>query len=404
MKKTIFPFVMLLFYSLSLIGQITEEQDQVQNIQDIDIPVSNDVVRWQTFYPEKDILTGIEIILQLVTPTGDLIVELQNFDGSVTILSKSVPASNLTSGSWFRIPFDGLAILEPENVYRIALIRTTAHSTDNEIWWSGGVGSGYPGESDDNGYPDFDYTFSTFNMVYEDELDQHQLIHNYGFAVSHEYDHWQNFLPAHNKITTLYMQFIQINATGTATIALQNFDGSNTLYETTVLAADIPNQDWFRIDFPQAIYLNPDLEYRISVIRSDQHSVGNSLTWRGDYMSDYPGECDVSGSWENYDYAFMTFGFLAAGEKEKYTQSWNCFPNPTGQKLMISIPEQHHGNLYISVSNCLGKQVYSLEYLHDCGNQTLNISDKFSRLEKGTYLLSIRDQNYLLYEQKIIKY
>jgi len=146
-------------------------------------------------------------------------------------------------------------------------------------------------------------------------LDQQQPDYSYGFAVNQR-ERWQSFIPTLKNISTVELRLKAINPTGNFTVSIQNDTGHGMITYTkqTYDASSLPSYTWLQIEIIPPIPTSPDANYRITITRSDTASRENAIVWRGAIESEYPGYCNVDpdqfeSHWDNYDYAFKTYGF-----------------------------------------------------------------------------------------------
>lgn len=199
---------------------------------------------------------------------------------------------------------------------------TVSSNTTNDGTGTGSFTSSIDGLTENTIYYVRAYATNIGGTAYGEELlfysgigilDQEQTTINYGFAVGSNLDgwHWQTFIPTLNNISAIELFIQTVSPTGTCTIRVQSEDGKLTYAEQTFSASLLPQFDWFKTEII-SISAPPDTKYRIRISRSDTHTPDNAIYWRGNTDSNYPGYCNVNSSWENYDFAFKTYGFSNA--------------------------------------------------------------------------------------------
>lgn len=235
----------------------------------------------------------------------------------------------------------------------------------------------------------------------EEILDQSQTVHDYGFAVPNTYDRWQTVIPTLDNLTKIEV-FLQLyNATGTLIIKIQSENGDTTYAENTVDVSELPQYDWFVLTYDDPLPLTPDTMFRIAMIRSDAHTPQNYIAWRGDPNSSYPGYCDVNPAWENYDYAFKTYGneFVSVKEIKANTllKLDQNIPNPFSGTTTIKYHVAKDGQVSLKIYDISGKEIRTLVYENqNSGNYTVTWNGKDSNgnpVENGIYLFRLSMQD-----------
>ncbi len=197
-------------------------------------------------------------------------------------------------------------------------------------------------------------------------LDQSQPLHDYGFGVSNSYDHWQTFIPSLDNMYAADIYVMCVDPSGTFTIKVQNESGDTTYVEYTENVAVLPADDWYEFIILEGIILVPGKSYRLSLIRSDDHSPDNAIYWRGLIASTYPGYCNVNPNWETYDFAFQTYGLgpLSVSNNKAPDQTLQLlgqsYPNPFSSSVNIEYTIYETSQVSLVIYDLTGKDVRTL--------------------------------------------
>jgi hypothetical protein len=153
-----------------------------------------------------------------------------------------------------------------------------------------------------------EWSFTTIDLL--EILDQFQNTAINGYWVGNDIDHrWQTFIPTIDNLSKIEIYTNVVNPTGNCTIKIQDEDGSTTFAEEIFEASELPQSNWFEVNFSDNIILIVGNTYRISMYRTDTHSPDNAIYWYGYIYSNYPGYSDISYALEDFDYAFRTYGY-----------------------------------------------------------------------------------------------
>lgn len=87
--------------------------------------------------------------------------------------------------------------------------------------------------------------------------------------------------------------------------------------------------------------------------------------------------------------------------KPGQNQSFLIFPNPIKDRATLELDVTQNSQVEIELINMLGRSVYqSSSIVNYTGKHSIEL--KFENIEKGVYLLNIRDNNDLFYNQKVV--
>ena len=234
----------------------------------------------------------------------------------------------------------------------------------------------------------------------EEVVDQSQTADNYGFWFDDAAMRWQEFFPTLNNLSAVEVLIHKAGSPGDINIQIYT-QGGDLVGQQTIPEADVPYYDWARADFDPRPPLIPGNSYLLFVNSSeDSPSPDNRYFWQGNTDSDYPGETDVYDNLPNFDYAFITYGFIQTGIEdvdienmpEQISLSQN-YPNPFNAKTIIKFELLQQSPILIDIYNILGHKVETLvNDIRPAGyNQVTWNADDFSsgiyfyRIQAGTY-------------------
>ncbi|UCG04561.1 MAG: hypothetical protein JSW11_11375 [Candidatus Heimdallarchaeota archaeon] len=320
--------------------EIGEDLDQTQGDENYGYWFDDTVIRWQEFRPMYSTLTRLDLNVDKIGNPGNMLVNIT--DGQQSLWNTTVLEANIMSGAtWVNITLESALPLIPERLYYIYVRSDTdSTSTSDRYTWDGHLNSNYTrGVSSITTQPNFDFTFVTWSLSNDREiyLDQTQNGVNYGFWFEAEVIRWQEFKPLYSTLTRLDLYINKYGNPGNMQIKIS--DGHRTLWNTTILEADINTFGWINISVDPALPLVPEQSYFISV-GSDAPSpdVDNQYVWRGFIKSNYyRGMPSVGDGWPTYDFAFRTWStpsdtatYLdqvqeAVNYGFAFTDSWNAW-------------------------------------------------------------------------------
>ncbi len=251
--------------------------------------------------------------------------------------------------------------------------------------------------------------FSAVSVIAQEEvIDQQQTDVNYGFWFENSVIRWQEFKPTLDNLSSIEIYFAKTGNPGNVIAEIRTVD--DTLLGQEIIAeADIPSL-WLKIDFSEAISLEPGSKYRI-YIYSDQASpsVDNRYTWMGSKNSTYTPECscDVQDDWPTYDYAFKTYAYLPVSindnpqETTPHISLSQNYPNPFNAFTTICYELSNSDFVTLTVFDILGREVRTLvDKFHDPGTYVIHFDAK--DLSSGIYLYKLQIGNNLLQTKKML--
>jgi hypothetical protein len=248
-------------------------------------------------------------------------------------------------------------------------------------------------------------------VAQEEVIDQQQTDINYGFWFQTSLIRWQEFMPTLDNLSAIEIYIHKTGNPGNVIAEIRTVDDS-LLGQELIAEADVHDYMWLKVDFSEAISLEPGSKYRI-YISSDQASpnVDNRYYWEGSTNSTYTPECScdvqIGGAWATYDYAFKTYGYLPVSVNDNpqeitpHISLSQNYPNPFNAFTTIHYELSNSDFVTLTVYDILGREVQTLvEKSHDAGAYVINFDAK--DLCSGIYLYKLQTGNSLLQTKKML--
>ena len=144
-------------------------------------------------------------------------------------------------------------------------------------------------------------------------LDQSQPVASYGYWFEDDMIRWQAFIPRLPNVAAVEVFISKYGEPGNVIVEVRTADGT-LLAERTLAQADVPADEWARVEFSTPVPVTPGTKYRIHVYAdTDSPTPENRYVWRGSSDSTYNPDCgnDVSATHPAYDYAFKTYSLVS---------------------------------------------------------------------------------------------
>jgi hypothetical protein len=291
--------------------ELGEDPDQVQGDENYGYWFDDTVSRWQEFRPLYSTLSRLDLNVDKIGNPGNMLINIT--DGQQSLWNTTVLEADIASGAtWVNISLESALPLIPERSYYIHVRSDQDYvSADNRYTWDGHLNSNYTrGVSSIASEPNFDFTFVTWSLSNDRDiyLDQVQNGVNYGFTFEDDVIRWQEFKPLHSTLNRLDLYISKYGNPGNMLVNITD-SGHRTLWQTTVLEADIDAFGWVNITVDPALPLIPEQSYYIYV-GSDIPSpdVDNQFVWRGTTKSNYyRGENSLHSGRPTWDFGFRTW-------------------------------------------------------------------------------------------------
>ncbi|UCH96064.1 MAG: right-handed parallel beta-helix repeat-containing protein, partial [Candidatus Aminicenantes bacterium] len=165
MALKIKTLIILFFILMPLKSFSTEILDQSQTKTDYGFWFDNDEIRWQEFKPTLNILSSVEVYLNINGKAGNVIIKIKDLNGN-TLGSKTISESLLSSSGWYKRSFSSPINLSDGKKYRIYVYSTQdSTSATNRYAWRGSTVSSYNSSCETDVshlWSNYDYAFKTY--------------------------------------------------------------------------------------------------------------------------------------------------------------------------------------------------------------------------------------------------
>ncbi len=159
--RTLAVIALVLFFAAVTAQTLPGIVDVAQRQADYGFRVDLKVPRWQTFAPQHDKLTAVELLIGSIGEAGNLVVELRSPKGKVLARVKQ-PVKN----GWLRLVFSKPVPVKPGELYKIYVYtdRVSPNARNRAFWRGFRSASCCPNWPADvsGGWPSFRYAFVVY--------------------------------------------------------------------------------------------------------------------------------------------------------------------------------------------------------------------------------------------------